>query len=76
MYGFFFLIHNPFRLHSLSSAARLGDTVDLQSFIDSLDRELSGAYLKELHPLSLNLPPIPAALRLTSVSSAVSYARL
>lgn len=37
------------------SAAKLGDTRDLESFIDMLDRELAGAYLRKLHPLSSNL---------------------
>ena len=47
------------------SAAKLGDTRELESFIDMLDRELAGAYLKELHPLSLNPSFIPFALKLT-----------
>lgn len=37
------------------SAAKLGDTRELESFIDMLDRELAGAYLRKLHPLSSNL---------------------
>ena len=55
----------------LLSAAKLGDTRELESFIDMLDRELAGAYLRELHPLSLNLFFIPFALKLTSQQAAV-----
>ncbi|XP_059202207.1 regulator of cell cycle RGCC-like isoform X2 [Centropristis striata] len=51
---------------TLAPKAKLGDTRELESFIDMLDRELAGGYLRELHPLSLNLFFIHFTLKLTS----------
>lgn len=66
-----FFFSNPLSFYPLSSA-KLGDTRELQNFIDSLDRELAGAYLRELHPLSVNLLLISLSLKPTSHKATVS----
>lgn len=69
---FFFFLKILF-FSVLLFAAKLGDTRELESFIDMLDRELAGAYLRKLHPLSLNLFFIPCTLMRTGQQAAVYY---
>lgn len=68
---FFYGFSNSFAFYPLFFAAKLGDTRELESFIDMLDRKLAGTYLRIVHPLSLNLFFIPFTLKLTSRQAAV-----
>ena len=68
---FFFVFHSFSNSFSPLSAAKLGDTSELESFINMLDQELAGMYLREFYPILLNLFFIRFALKLTNQQAAV-----